>query len=130
MTKLFALFVLLLVAPLSAQAPIAIRTTEIGDSTRFTITWAAVPLARHYNVSVFSNPRRFDTEMVRNVLSGTPTWTITALRSNLVDELKLYVNIVTFTNNGSFLPVNYAAITYRLPRPAAPTNIIIKKDSL
>jgi len=129
MRNLLALLFIVLVSPVSAQAPIAIRTTELADSTRFTITWAAVPEARYYNVSVFSNPRRFDTEMVRNV-SGTPTWTITALRSNLVDGMQLYVNIVTFTQNGSFLPITYAAITYRLPRPSAPTNIIVKKDSL
>jgi len=114
----------LLCAPMAvqAQSPITIKVTEIGDSTKFTITWKAVTNNLYYEFGSFSNPRVFDLEMIRTI-TGTPTWTITALRANLKDSLPFYVTIKTAVtlqgNIAGFLPAARASITYRLPPPPA-----------
>jgi len=130
MRKLLLAAMLFCVAgSLTAQTPITIKVTELTDSTRFTTTWTAVAGASFYQYASFSNPRMFDTEMTRSV-TGTPTWTFTVLRSNLKDNMPIYVNITTVTTTGTLMPVRYAAITYRLPPPPTPTGIVVKKDTI
>ena len=127
----------LIVGTSSAQLPITISTKEVGDSTAFTIRWKSVNNVGHYNLTIFSNPRRFDTEMVRNVSayvrSLTPTWNFTALRANLVDSMQIYVSIIPVSTSARVFPVTYAEITYRLPTsplPPQPTGIIVRQDSV
>jgi len=114
------------VGMVSAQTPITIRVTELADSTRFTTNWTAVPGAAFYQYASFSNPRMFDTEMS---VTGSPTWTFTVLRANLRDSMPIYVNITAVTTAGTLMPVRYAAITYRLPKPPVPTDILIRRDT-
>lgn len=107
--KKLLLALLLLVAPAvaSAQSPIRVRTLEIGDSTRYTITWAAVSGASTYDVLTFSNPRNLFLEQLR-VVTGT-SWTITVPRAAIADSTRFYVNVRKSD------PTTYGAITYRLP---------------
>jgi hypothetical protein len=120
--KIFTLM-LLCTTPLVAQtaqvvttsAP-TIRVAEVGDSTKFTINWPTVQGSLFYDFGMFGNPRAFDVEMVRTI-TGTPTWTVTALRTNLYDGMKIYVTIRTVSSAGIFLAPIRASITYYKPVP-------------
>jgi predicted peptidase len=107
MKKLLLALMLCLPVAAQAQQPIKIRTTEVADSTRYTITWTAVAGATTYDVLTFSNPRNLYLEQLR-VVTGT-TWTITAPRAAVADSTRFYVNVRQSN------PTKYAAITYRTP---------------
>ena len=106
------LLALLLCLPIaaSAQQPIRVRITEIGDSTRYSISWIAVPQSTTYDILTFSNPRNLFLEQFR-VVTGT-SWTIMAPRAGVLDSTRFYVS-VRVSN-----PTTYASITYRLPKGA------------
>ena len=93
----------------AAPEILTIRTTEFGDSTRFTIQWSEVPGETTYDVLTYSTPRNFYIEQYR-VVTGT-RWTITVPRASLSDGMIIRAQV------RESRPTTYAAITYRkIPR--------------
>ena len=109
MKRLFLALLMCFPVIAHAQQPIRVRTTEIADSTLYTITWEAVGGATTYDVLTFSNPRNLYLEQLR-VVTGT-RWLIKVARASVADSTRFYVN-VRVSN-----PTKYGAITYRLPPP-------------
>lgn len=120
---IFALLFLFVPIVISAQVPssISIKTTELTDTTMFTISWSRVTGYSTYDLIVFSNPRQFELEQFR-VVTGN-TWSIKVPRSRLQDRTLLYASVRVA------MSPRYGSITYRIP-PIGIAALDVKPDSV